>query len=565
MVCNRKYLLNVLRGWNANVSVASDNGDVSHLYTTWNIARNKSDAASLAMRNGLDQELSDGIDSFCFETMNPDSVDETVLNRAARNVLRLKFMANLFDNTTAQPDANTVRTISSLGFSCFLCFTLEHQHQQVQKKLRTPGARTLALDATRKSIVLLVNNETHGLPFSEQRVSNSRILITGMLGGGCDDRRIPSDKLCSARTALVGGYAPQFNENILTIEESFRTYMSGKQGRVVYKTGASACFSSNKSLALDAANEIRDNDLVLVVVGDTGDKDPTCETCGEGKDRTSLSLSGTQLDLTRTMLDAAIKRNNVSVVLVLIHGRPISFHDGVHSFDSSYVLKHTGLTSVISLGRPGPFAGPALIDLMLGHHQFYGKLSRTWPANTGQVNSASAPWFQLPLRGGGISDRYAFDEPQAPLFRFLHGIIPATNFTFSDLTVVKHTTSSLFLNISVRVSNGGTKAGSAVVAAFYSPPFVSGILRYPRRLVAFTRAFVNPGESIVVKDLVVNVDRDLTRWDEYENKFVLDQGEYGIHVGDCAVTGVLPQSDEACSHVQVSETVSIYSSSTRYV
>ena len=98
------------------------------------------------------------------------------------------------------------------------------------------------------------------------------------------------------------------------------------------------------------------------------------------------------------------------------------------------------------------------------------------------------------------------------------------------------------------------------MAVFYSPPFVSGILRYPRRLVAFTRAFVNPGESIVVKDLVVNVDRDLTRWDEYENKFVLDQGEYGIHVGDCAVTGVLPQSDATCSHVQVSETVSIHSS-----
>ena len=213
---------------------------------------------------------------------------------------------------------------------------------------------------------------------------------------------------------------------------------------------------------------------------------------------------------------------------------------------------------MISLGRPGPFAGPALIDMMLGHHQFYGKLSRTWPANTGQVNAASAPWFQLPLRGGGISDRYAFDEPQAPLFRFLHGIIPATNFTFSDLTVVKHTTSSLFLNISVRVSNAGSKAGSAVVAVFYSPPFVSGILRYPRRLVAFTRAFVNPDHS--GQRWLKCSDRDLTRWDVYENKLVLDQGEYWIHVGDCAVTGVLPQSDAACSHVQVSETVSIHSS-----
>ena len=63
-------------------------------------------------------------------------------------------------------------------FSCFLCFTLKHQHQQVQDKLLTPETRALAIDATRKSIVLLVNNETHGLPFSEQRVSNSRILIT---------------------------------------------------------------------------------------------------------------------------------------------------------------------------------------------------------------------------------------------------------------------------------------------------------------------------------------------------------------------------------------------------
>ena len=137
------------------MSVASDNGDVAHLYNTWNIASSKSDAAALAMRNGLDQELSDGIDSFYFETMSPDSVDESVLNRAARNVLRLKFMAKLFDNTTKQPDPNIV-----------------------ESKLQNAEAQALSLDAARQSVVLLVNNG-NGVPFEENQVFSSRIFITG--------------------------------------------------------------------------------------------------------------------------------------------------------------------------------------------------------------------------------------------------------------------------------------------------------------------------------------------------------------------------------------------------
>ena len=211
--------------------------------------------------------------------------------------------------------------------------------------------------------------------------------------------------------------------------------MIGKNGSVHYTQGSSACFLNNESLVQEAANEIRDHDIVVVVVGDTGDKDPQCQTCGEGKDRTSLTLSGDQSKLVIAILDAAEKRQNVSVVIVLIHGRPITF-ENVQSLDSSTVLNHSALTSIISAGRPGPFGSRAIVDLLVGKsYQFTGKLTRTWPANAGQVVSASAPWFQFPLRGGGISDLYAFNEAQAPLFPFAHGIIPGTNFTFSDLEI----------------------------------------------------------------------------------------------------------------------------------
>ena len=304
-----------------------------------------------------------------------------------------------------------------------------------------------------------------------------------------------------------------------------------------YKTGALLLFLE-QLLALDAANEIRDNDLVLVVVGDTGDKDPTCETVAKVKTELTVTFC-TQLDLTADV-GRSHKRNNVSVVLVLIHGRPISFHDGVHSFDSSYILNHTGLILWFlddPVLLPHPFywydAGTSSIlrkTLALREHR--------------QVNAASSlvpitltRWWNLwslPLTNLGLYFLFTESFPQ----RILRSQICQSR-----------TTSSL-CHFSARLECR-FKSRSAVVAVFYS--FRIWILRYPTSC-AFTRAFVNPGESVVA-NLVV-ADRDLHGCKHVNSSWIKASG----HVGDCAVTGVLPQSDATCSHVQVSETVSIHSS-----
>jgi hypothetical protein len=229
-----------------------------------------------------------------------------------------------------------------------------------------------------------------------------------------------------------------------------------------------------------------------------------------------------------------------------------------------------------------------------------------------KVRSASAPWFQLPLREGGAGDSYAFLEPQAALFAFSSGIIPGTRFAFSRLHPHVRQRGATgagasggvggVIDVSVVVSNVGTAGGSALVALYYSPPVVPLVLRYARRLVAFTRVSVPPGGSVRAR-LQVDVRRDLSRYDAALREYVVDAGKiehdyymddgcdtacvcvcvcvtfitiniylfiyfavrrgavhagvYGLHVGDCCVTGVLPEADEECDERQVTAFVTL--------
>ena len=257
----------------------------------WNVAEDARGAASIAVTAGLDQELDIGVDDFVFAELaaggwGADPAVPAAVERAVRNALRLKFASGLFDRGGAAVGEGGV----------------------------APGVRreheALALAAVHQGVVLLANaNGT--LPFDRGARGVGRIAVVGPLGDGPD-----------AQAAMLGGYGGAPGEATQTLAAAAQAEGWAQHG-VVAVRGASPCNATvNRTALADAVAAARAADVAIVAVGDSGGLE--CQTCGEGRDRTSLDLPGSQLALLRGVLDG-VDPARTTVVLVLIHGRPVTF------------------------------------------------------------------------------------------------------------------------------------------------------------------------------------------------------------------------------------------------
>ena len=89
-------------------------------------------------------------------------------------------------------------------------------------------------------------------------------------------------------------------------------------------------------------------------------------------------------------------------------------------------------------------------------------------------------------------------------------------------------------------------------------------MRFARRLVSFERVWLDPAASERVS-LAFDVAEALGRYDEFCREWhggssctpgwVTDPGIYGLHVGDCCVSGVV-NSTETCAN-QISTTLRV--------
>ena len=537
-VANRWLLTNVLRHeWapnGTNVSVASDCGDVGALCQknvdpaaggagNWGVAPSREAGASLALTAGLDQELDIGMEHFNMPLL-ANSTDPKVgasIERAVRNVLRLKFASGLFDRSNVTAPA-----------------------------VDRASHAELARDAARQGTVLLLNRG-HALPVT--KLSHAKIAVVGPLGDGTD-----------AQSAMLGGYSAKPGAPVATLLAALRDHRAaGTTDDVAFVAGANPCNDTVDALAVAAAVEAAGAaEVVFVAVGDSGGAE--CTTCGEGRDRTSIDLPGSQLNLLRAVLNG-VDASKTKVVVVLIHGRPVTFgsDDRCGRFESCHnqLLEHPALSALVAAWHPGQFGGAALVDLISGSAPFVGKLGQAWPRSVGHIAAGSGvgPWFGLPLRQGTklTGDGYA-SGLKTPLFPFAYGLQPGADFSFSGLTLsAANVTAAAAVAVAVRVANSGSVRSTATVQLYYSPPIApGGVLRFARRLVTFAKVWVAPGASERVT-LRFDVGEALSRYDEFGREWdaaltpgwTVDPGVYGLHVGDCCVSGVVDASATCSSQL----------------
>lgn len=272
--------------------------------------------------------------------------------------------------------------------------------------------------------------------------------------------------------------------------------------------GAHATVTYNDGSDTAAAAALaRSSSVAIVMVGDN-------ET--EGKDRTSLALSGNQ-----DALVEAVAAANPKTIVVLKSGAPVLM---------PWVNSVAGL---VEAWYPGEEDGNAVADILFGKVDPSGKLPLTFPVQAGDVPA------NTPAQYPGVNNTATFSEGVfvgyrhydqagiAPLFPFGFGL-SYTDFAFSGLRVGP--TGGGKVMVSAVVTNTGQRAGAEVAQLYVGDPSTSAVPEPPNQLEGFAKVSLAPGQSKRVT-FTLNA-RSFSYWNTAANSWQVAGGQYRISVGD---------------------------------
>lgn len=443
----------------------TDWNDVENLAFRDHIASDFKDAIRISINAGIDLVMVPYNKNFCNDLIalvKEGKVKQERIDDAVRRVLRMKFRLGLFEkpywDKAEYPEFGSAA------------------HEAEAKK------------AADESITLL-KNENNILPIKQ----GARILVTG-----------PNAN--SMRT-LNGGWSYSwqgektelFAEKYNTIFEALKNKFG--EGKVKYVPGVEykmdgQYFEENPpqiGAAVAAASGV---DYIVLCVGENS----YCETPGNLDE---LTLSENQ-----TALAKALLKTGKPVILVLNEGRPRL----IRSIEPE-------TKAVIQLYLPGNYGADALADILTGEVNPSGKLPYTYPKfEQGLITYDHKPSQNIEGKMEGAYDYGAQTSVQYP---FGFGL-SYTTFEYTNLAVdKKEFKSGDSIQISIDVKNTGNVAGKESVLLF-SSDLVASVTPDVRRLRAFDKVMLNPGETKTVKlKLAAN---DLA--------FVNDRGKWTLEAGD---------------------------------
>ena len=176
--------------------------------------------------------------------------------------------------------------------------------------------------------------------------------------------------------------------------------------------------------------------------------------------------------------------------------------------------------AVLYMGLGGEGCGEAAADLLYGRANPCGRLAESWPFRYEDVPSSSV-YCQMTdalyVEGIYAGYRYYDKAKLAVRWPFGHGL-SYTAFTYSDLSAEGR-------NVKLTVTNTGKRAGAEVVQLYIAPP-QGGIHRPVRELKAFTKVFLQPGESQTVSFTLD--ERSFALW---QDGWKVPGGTYTVQVG----------------------------------
>ena len=489
------YLRRELRFGNGYIG--ADSHDVLGLYAKHKVAASIEDAAALAVTAGLDQDLNN-IDGTPFGTLiNQSQTAElsAAIDRAAGNVLRLKFAAGLFDRPLANESLWTERD--------------------------SAPARQLARLAAEEGAVLLINRNT--LPLGKKSEKAMRLAVIGPNADQKDNTLGDYNPSAAVSEKAWGG-----GKQVVTVYSGLRSYVAANRlnASVSWAAGCDISLAPiSEQQQAEAVALHRASDVTVLVVGDStaSSEGFTRESCGEGADRQSLDLFGQQMALLNALVAA---NSSAKLVVVLIHGRPQTFGP-----NNAALAK---VDALLAAWRPGEEGGTALARLLFGDVSPSGKLTQAWPQHAGHVRGPGNPWFQPFQEDGGAKAVPNKDGPSSVLFPFGFGLSYATFKYAPPALATQASRAGETVIVSVTVRNEGPVDASTVVQIYAATPVGTprGVTRNQRALVGYTKLKLGVNETRTA-EVAVETD-DLARYDPHARQWVVDPGDYTLFAQDCA-------------------------------
>jgi beta-glucosidase len=241
-------------------------------------------------------------------------------------------------------------------------------------------------------------------------------------------------------------------------------------------------------------------DVIIACVGENS----YCETPGNLSD---LWLSDNQRLLVRELA-----KTGKPIVLVLNEGRPRLIAD-----------IEPLARAVVHIFLPGNYGGDALANLLSGDANFSAKMPYTYAR---EINSLNTYDYKVSEEVGTMAGAYNYDAKVSLQWPFGYGL-SYTTYDYSNLRVDRtRFTAADTLTVSVDVRNSGSRAGREPVL-LYSSDLVASLVPDNRRLRAFTKVTLQPGEQQTVTFRLPAGDLAFVGAD---GRWVLEAGDFRLRV-----------------------------------
>lgn len=452
---------------------------------------------ALALNAGTDMDMvGEGFLEFTKQLVKEGSVRESTVNEACKRILEAKYKLGLF--TDPYRGCTPARAANEIF---------------------TPKNREVARVAAEHSEVLL-KNDHQTLPLKK----SGTIAVIGPLA---EDQR-----------DLLGSWSAAGDWHQAVTVLAGITNLVGPAVKVLHAKGANLVDDPYLLNTLNAGggNIMPDSrppqDLINEAVTAARQADVVVAALGEAQNMSGEAASRSDIGLPESQekLLQALVATGKPVVLVLLNGRPLTL-----------AWENEHCAAILETWFGGTEAGNAIAAVLFGDYNPSGRLTATFPRNTGQIpiyynhKNTGRPY------GGNLTEKYRsryLDVPNDPLYPFGYGL-SYTSFGYSEVRLDStNLTDNATLTATVTVTNTGNYAGQETVQLYLSDP-VASVTRSVEDLRGFQKISLAPGESRDVAFKLTPEDlkfynSDL-RWDWEPGEFIVRIGPNSIQLHSASV------------------------------
>ena len=461
-------------GWDG--VLITDWADINNLYTREMVAKDKKDALRIAINAGIDmimEPYSCDACGYLVELVKEGKIPMSRIDDACRRVLRMKYRLDLFKNPTQK-----LKNYPKFGGKEFA---------------------KLALEGATESMVLLKNEKLQEgnpvLPLTKGK----KILLTGpnanqmrCLNGGWSYtwQGHRTDEFAGKYNTIYEAFCNEYGKENVILNQGVTYNEKGKY------------WEENEPQIQGAVDAAKKVDVIVACIGENS----YTETPGN---LTDLWLSENQRNLVK-----ALAQTGKPVILVLNEGRPRLIAD-----------IEPLAQGIIDILIPGNMGGDALANLVSGKSNFSGKMPYTYPK---EINSLANYDFKKSEEVGTMEGAYDYNAKITQQWGFGYGL-SYTSYKYSNLKVsqsdFRH---GDIIKVSVDVKNTGKVAGKESVLLF-SSDFIASMVPDGRRLRAFDKVEIQPGETKTVTFELKADDLAFVGWD---GKWRLEEGNFKLMIAD---------------------------------